>query len=1468
MNLEANREQHYTTSTDDFQSHDQWLANISVYKSTGDGLASPTVITDSQGRLLPGGYREFVPFTTQGGGFGPTQVQHFAKSIDINGDGLGDILVGPKLYVRKSTHADVLTGVVDGLGHDLIVKYRPLTDKAIVPLLDEPFYEKVGSCTYPQYCINRSIWAVSEVDVDPGLSYSLRDQDPATCNLCGRTAGTDYNKFYYAYKDARSSLTGDGWLGFGTKVVVDVERSMTTTTTYDNVSNDSGHYWKRFKPATEVVSTDLPIHDAAQNAQEIMRSKVTTSYTYLRIQPIADEPHIFSVVPQSTTEMDDQLTFRHAHAISNTIRKVITTVDYDPQVVGNNLYQFGNETHRKTTYSDGEVYETTTTYYPPDLDEWLVNLVNRVTTTSTPADGGSQATRTVSHDYDRGLLHSQTIEPDGDESMYRYTLFDRNTFGLIRSVQESDRAGNTRETVSFYDDDAVNPVAIRNALGQVTTIIRHPGYGLPVCIVDPNGAATVTHYDGFGRTTFVLGPDGRSVSTAYQESSWAIGSYGVTQTGSDGQTTGTVYDRLDRPVREYDLNPDGRMGYSDRTYNSVGNLRSRSMPAFIGTSPAGVARIDYDNLGRVIREWNQPSVSENPPPIESVTLHYYDGLQEYTLDPIMDSFDNGTTRPRHRIVRNPRGQPTQTIDYKSDNDADRVTTFIGYGVFGQTSSIETISSSSIIDNPPRSFHYDSVGRNDSEFDADTMTTEFHYNPWGHLTNVKDQKGQDTGFLYDPLGRVTSETSPLGESTFTWDLAVNGIGRLANTVSAPGIGGTSVSYQYDRAGHQTVEGWNIDSATFRIDRTFENGKLRTVSYPVIPGRTDRLAVEYRYNSTSGTLDSIGPPGTDQTYWHVASRDAALRILSEQYGNNLVARTLAYHPMFGKLESAYAKQGADVIQDLSLVYDDDQNIVRRTDAAVGTQEGFSHDVLKRLRYWSSENGQFNVEYQYDDLGNMRQRQTTRAGVPDPAQVFSYHARSPRMISSGPWGSYDYDDNGDQTTAPGRRVQFTPFHLPLTVSANGRSTEFSYDAHHGRSSKRSGSNSTTYVGQVYQRRADSTGVHHVNYIVSDRGTVAEIVIDEGSPAAAGTSHYLLDDNLGSPVVIVADNGSVSRPRYEPFGQRLSDGDNPNPGSSGDPVVQLGFTGQEHDDELGLIDMKGRIYDPRISRFLTPDPVMRLSPSTQAYHRYSYVQNSPLSKRDPSGFEWEDAGVGDASSGISGTAVAVPQTPQPANPPSAGKPNGVALDPPSSADQSAGSSTPAPSDGHSAGPGIDNDTATDLGINAGKTMSHDAAVRAEYVEKTGRLSPTDSAGRTALKAEARAASSPIAAAAADRMRPMAKESARNGGNASKTNPVVNETMAGVGVAGKAIVAASVALSVNRIVNAPAGTGGHVAAKEVVGAAGAIAGSGSGAVIGALIGAFAGPEGAMVGGAIGAIGGSVAGTWAGERALDGIPQM
>jgi RHS repeat-associated protein len=73
----------------------------------------------------------------------------------------------------------------------------------------------------------------------------------------------------------------------------------------------------------------------------------------------------------------------------------------------------------------------------------------------------------------------------------------------------------------------------------------------------------------------------------------------------------------------------------------------------------------------------------------------------------------------------------------------------------------------------------------------------------------------------------------------------------------------------------------------------------------------------------------------------------------------------------------------------------------------------------------------------------------------------------------------------------------------------------------------------------------------------------------------------------------------------QRLYSGGNGDPtGALADdwsPAVNAGsdrgFTGHEHLDDLGLIHMNGRLYDPKLARFVQADPNITLPGELQSY-------------------------------------------------------------------------------------------------------------------------------------------------------------------------------------------------------------------------------------------------------------------------------
>lgn len=125
-----------------------------------------------------------------------------------------------------------------------------------------------------------------------------------------------------------------------------------------------------------------------------------------------------------------------------------------------------------------------------------------------------------------------------------------------------------------------------------------------------------------------------------------------------------------------------------------------------------------------------------------------------------------------------------------------------------------------------------------------------------------------------------------------------------------------------------------------------------------------------------------------------------------------------------------------------------------------------------------------------------------------------------------------------------------------------------------------------------------------------------------------YYLDGN----VIIVRENGGVFTPYlafkdnlgsflsiWDAEGEKVFDADYDAWGKQevylNDIGFQRGYTGHEMWNEFGIINMNGRLYDPTIARFLSPDNYVQAPDNSQSFNRYSYCLNNPLKYTDPSG-------------------------------------------------------------------------------------------------------------------------------------------------------------------------------------------------------------------------------------------------------------
>jgi RHS repeat-associated protein len=130
---------------------------------------------------------------------------------------------------------------------------------------------------------------------------------------------------------------------------------------------------------------------------------------------------------------------------------------------------------------------------------------------------------------------------------------------------------------------------------------------------------------------------------------------------------------------------------------------------------------------------------------------------------------------------------------------------------------------------------------------------------------------------------------------------------------------------------------------------------------------------------------------------------------------------------------------------------------------------------------------------------------------------------------------------------------------------------------------------------------------------GILSQSIIGNTS---SSTVYYYLNDHLGTPQVITDEDGEVVwRGDYRPFGEATV-----NP----DSIVNSNFRfpGQYYDQETGLHYNWHRYYDPRVGRYLRPDPIGYLG----GINLYAYCSDDPVNWIDPTGeiLGWVIPGAG----------------------------------------------------------------------------------------------------------------------------------------------------------------------------------------------------------------------------------------------------
>ena len=451
---------------------------------------------------------------------------------------------------------------------------------------------------------------------------------------------------------------------------------------------------------------------------------------------------------------------------------------------------------------------------------------------------------------------------------------------------------------------------------------------------------------------------------------------------------------------------------------------------------------------------------------------------------------------------------------------------------------------------------------------------------GEVVSQTDAKGHQTSFGYDLLSRLTSriEHDATGnvQNSWTWgnDAAKHNIGRL-ESMAAPGY---SEGYEYDVHGRPIKRTINTGIGHV-FDYTYNNfGALATLTYPTTTA-SPRFALSYEYQN--GMLKYVKDANAPTTvFWTANDTDANGSIINETRGASL--QTLSGFDAVTGLPDFIQSGAGGAIQNLEYTYDGVGNLTDREDVRASQAEHFTYDNLHRL---TGIAGPDTGSVSYDARGNI----LSRSG----------------NVSAGNSATIEWHSDGlaKKVTGPA-----------------GFSSEFFYgpDGQRWKQTASYGTGTdeeTIYIGGLLEKVTRNGVITWKHYVAGGSGVAALQL--RGS---TNSLYYLTTDHLGS-IDSLTTGGTTTNLSYGAFAQRRNAtalSGNPTSGewTAITNTTRHGYTLHEMLDNLNLIHMNGRVYDQLAGQFVSPDPFIDGPGSTQGWNRYAYVHNSPLSFVDPSGF------------------------------------------------------------------------------------------------------------------------------------------------------------------------------------------------------------------------------------------------------------
>ena len=1094
--------------------------------------------------------------------------------FDQNGDGLGDLAFAAAVASNAVTYGlhnganvlpDLATSITDGFGLNATFGYGALA------AWSSCYGRDTAPPPFPSRAFVGAIYVVCSLTASDG-------------------AGGTY-QVSHSYYNSNLNLQGRGWLGFERRYAIDNRDGIVNVEGYNQTFPNIG-------TAQYILARQS---DWTTKIRETTHSPTSLSFGS------GFDSRSFPYISQSVED-----SFEAGGPLNGQIiTRATTTTAVDS--FGNPITVIVSIADRSTSSPwYGETFTTRTdNTISNDAANWCLGIPTQTSVTSSLPDGSSQTrTTAVAVDYVHCRGTQAVIEP-ASSTLKVTTTYGFDTCGNVNSVSIVGRNPDgtdmpARTTTMSYGVRCQYPEVTVNALGQGSQRSYRYDLGLVSSETDPNGIVTSWLYDGYGRKIQERRPDGTSTSWNF----WSCDSannycgvpdlrWGFTETELDSALYGITqkfvfHDGLNRLRYDERLNLAGGLTYLTVGYDALGRKSIEYVP--VSTGGWHYHHYSHDLLNRPTTD----ALYSAGGTLDRQTRIAYAGRRTAFTDP------RGNVTTRYADVR---GNLRQVVD-----PAPGGTTHYTWDHFGNllsaTDPIGAISSAT----------YDVRGFKRTSFDVDAGSWSYSPNSLGELVSQTDAKGRATTHTYDPTGRIIARAELEGTSNWTWgnSAAARNIGRL-QSLSGPGY---SESFTYDAIGRPSAITYTADT-TYQVNFGYHatTGFLDNVTYPTSTAGY-RLRTQYQY--TNGILSQVRNFNSPSTvWWRLVAEDARGNPIDEQFGNGVHALS-NFDELTGHLNWRTSGNNAQYSnhQNLTFAWDKNENLDRRIDVNQSNlTERFTYDALDRLT-GSTLNGATDLVLGLNAAGNI----TSKLGLGTETHVdvgnYTYHPVKRHAVTSTSNGwTFTYDANGNMLTGRGSTITWYSYNVPKTITNGALSTQFLYtpDRRYWRQDANysTGSETTVYIGGLLEKVTSASGTQYRHMI---RAGSSDIVVSRHSNGTNNT-YYATQDSLGSTAVITNASGAVvAKQNFGPFGNRRGGNWQGTPSPSDwtgiAATTRRGFTGHTMVDNLNRIHMNGRMYDPFLGRFLSPDPFIQTLAFSQALNPYSYCWNNPLKYIDPSGF------------------------------------------------------------------------------------------------------------------------------------------------------------------------------------------------------------------------------------------------------------